>query len=159
MPEAGGPFVLSARTGRGGHTGIEEADRLVEMARPQLDGAAVGQYPRPDFRVPGELVLRHPADQSLRIRDGCRRRHEVSGAAGSGEADHRGGKPARGLLIGGKGRKHAFADSQRGGGGTIPASGQFDRGGDEVRLRPRPGFTARHAPELAGQGRSCPAAR
>jgi hypothetical protein len=34
MPEAGGPFVLAARTGRGGHTGIEEAGRLVEMARP-----------------------------------------------------------------------------------------------------------------------------
>ena len=126
------------------------------MARPQLDGAAVGQHPRPDFRVLGELVLRHPADQGLGIRDGRRRRHEVPGAAGGGEADHRGGKPARGLLIGGKGRQHAFAGIQRGGGGLIPASGQLDRGGDEVRLRPRPGFTARHAPELAGQGRNAP---
>ena len=59
-------------------------------------------------------------------------------------------------LIGGKGRKHAFAGIQRGGEGIIPASGQLDRGGDEVRLRPRPGFTARHAPELPGQGRNAP---
>ena len=71
-------------------------------------------------------------------------------------ADYRGGKPARGVLIGGKGRQHAFAGIQRGGGGITSASGQLDRGGDEVRLRSCPGLAGRHAPELPGQGRNAP---
>ena len=48
LPEAAGPLVLPARCGRGGHTRIEDAGRLVETARPQLDGPAAGQHARPD---------------------------------------------------------------------------------------------------------------
>ena len=51
-------------------------------------------------------------------------------------ADYRGGKPDRGVLIGGKRRKHAFAGIQRGGGRIILASSEFDCGGGEIRLRP-----------------------
>ena len=66
MPEAAGPLVLPARCGRGGHTRIEDAGRLVQTARPQLDGPAAGQHARPDVPAPGQLV-RHPADQRLRL--------------------------------------------------------------------------------------------
>ena len=106
--------------------------------------------------MPGELAARDPADQHLGPGSGRRGRGQVPGAAGSGEADHRGGQPGRGLLIGGKTRQDAVGGIQRGGGGFVPASGQRDRGGDQVRLRLGPGLAVRHARELAGQGRAAP---
>ena len=84
--------------------------------------------------MPGELAARDPADQHLGTGSGRRRRHQITGATGSGEADNRGGQPGRGLLIGGKTREDAVGGIQRGGAGFRPASGQRDRGGDQVRL-------------------------
>ena len=105
---------------------------------------------------PGELPARDHAGQCLCPGGGGRGRGEVAGAAGGGEADHRGGQPARDLLIGGKTRQEAVGGSQRGGGRSVSASGQCGRGGDQVRRRSGPGPAVRHAPELAGQGRAAP---
>src|SRR5208283_5746815 len=97
-------FVLPAR---GGRPRPEDTGRLVEMTGPLLDSSAIGQHPGPDFRMPGELVARNHADQYLFPGSSRRGRAEVAGPAGSGQADHSGGQPGRGLLIGGKTREDA----------------------------------------------------
>ena len=75
----------------------------------------------------------------------------VSGAKRDGEADHRGGQPARGLLIIGKALEDALRSIQCGDSGFLPARGQRDRGADQVWLWLGPGLAMRHVLELVSQ--------
>ena len=84
----------------------------------------------------GRACLRQawPARASARVA-ACRRRGEVPAAARYGEADHRGGEPGRGLVVGGKPLEDVLGRVQPGDGRLKPASRQRDRGG-------RPGAAA-----------------
>ena len=154
MAEAGGPFGFTTRYGCGGDARIEDAYRLIEVARPQLHGPASGQHAGLDPRVSGEPAAGGLACQGLGAGGGLRRRGEVPAAARYGEADHRGGEPSRGLVVGGTPLEDFLGRVQPGGGRLMPACRQRDRGADQVRLRFGPGFAVRHGGELIGRRRA-----
>ena len=112
--------------------------RLGQLTRPQLDGSAAGQHAGPDLRMPGELAARDGADQQLRTGSGRRRRHQVPGAQGSGEADNRGGQPGRDLLIGGKTLQEPVGGIQRGRLDSDRPADNATAARDQVRLQVRP---------------------
>jgi hypothetical protein len=82
-----------------GNPRLKDMDRLVQMAAPELDGPAAGYHTSGEFRMPGKLATRDPAEHELRTVGGRGRRHEISDAKRGGEPDNRGGQPARDLLI------------------------------------------------------------
>jgi hypothetical protein len=98
------------------------------MAGPQLQSSAAGQRPRPDVRVPVELVARDLADQRLGPGRGRRGHTQVTGAQGDGQADHRGDQPAFRLPTGGKALHEAVGGLECGGTRFVPACRQRHRG-------------------------------
>ena len=62
-------FVFADRSGLGGQTRLQDADRLVQTAGPQLDSTTAGQHPHADVRMPAQLPGWDLADQQLRA--GC----------------------------------------------------------------------------------------
>ena len=154
MSEAGGPFGFTTRCGCGGDTRIEDAYRLIEVARPQLHGPASGQHAGLDSRISGEPAAGGLACQGLGAGGGLRRRAEVPAATSNGEADHRGGEPGRGLVVGGKPLEDVLGRVQPGDGRLKPACRQRDRGADQVRPRFGPGLAVRHAGERVGRRRA-----
>ena len=151
MSETAGSFGFSTRSGCGGHTRIEDAGRLVKVARPQLDNPATAQHPGQDRGIPAGVAVADGADQRLRSARGRRRRIEVPGATRGGETDHRRGQPACGGLTDGKAAEDAFGEIKRGGAGSGSVGGQRRRGGNQVRPGSGPDLAVRQAGELAGQ--------
>ena len=84
---------------------------------------------------------------------GVRRHFEVSVAAGKGEADNRGGKPSRNLLISGNVVEDAFRRAEMGDARAAgPVAGQRGRRRHQQGFRPDPSGVRRHAEETGGQG-------